>query len=84
MSGVYKHPRTMDFIVACDPRCKMEREGSVALVYLREKAVCDLANIVRVLGLLARGVYMMCFVTVSAGLVPRTVKLLGGGVSAVG
>ena len=39
----------------------MEREGSVALVCLREKAVCDLANIVRVLGLLVRGVYMMCF-----------------------
>ena len=63
LSGVYKHPRTMDFIVACDPRCIMEREGSVALVCLREKAVCDLVNIVRVLGLLARGVYMMCFLS---------------------
>ena len=54
LSGVYKYPRTMDFIVACDPRCIMEREGSVALVCLREKAVCDMGNIVRVLGLLAR------------------------------
>ena len=38
----------------------MERVGSVALVCLREKVVCDLVNIVRVLGLLARGVHMMC------------------------
>ena len=50
----------MDFVVACDPRCIMEREGSVTLVCLREKVVCDLVNIVRVLGLLAQGVYMMC------------------------
>ena len=49
---VWCDPRTIVFIVACDPRCIMEREGSVALVCLREKA--------GVLGLLARGVYMMC------------------------
>ena len=45
----------------------MEREGSVAQVCLREKAVCDLVNIVRVLGLLAQGVYMMCFLSLLTG-----------------
>ena len=45
--GCVKTSEIHGLIVACDPRCIMEREGSVALVCLREKAVCDLVNIVR-------------------------------------